>query len=188
MDAEMLKNILIDIKNDDRYKHGIIFKIGGKNTSISVRDHIKDLETNLNIISEKFNISNEEYWAIMFLIHTHDTMKMHAIPNSKIHDKFSHCSLAKDFASEFCKDEDLLSMIHYHEEPFSLYRGKVKDGKNVDKRLENLFSAIKNWRIFLIFLIVDNCVNGYSRDPIIWIIEKANKRFSTDIDKKWIIF
>lgn len=187
MDAWMLAAVLDDIKKDDRYIHGIGFKIRDKELSSSIKDHISKLEENLNILSKKFSLSDTEYWSIMFLIHTHDTMKMHSIPNSKINDRFSHCSLGKDFASEFCKDDDLLAMIQYHEEPFALYRRNVKEGKNIDERLNQMFEAISNWRLFLIFMIVDNCVNGSSRIPMAWMIEKANKRFSTDIDEKWIL-
>lgn len=187
MNADVLKSILTDIKNDQRYKHGTAFTIEGRNKSFRISDHITSLENNLEKLSEKFDITQDEYWALMFLIHTHDTMKMHAVPHAKIHDKFSHSTLAREFAAEYCTDDDLLSMLQFHEEPFAIYRKVIKKRQDFNIRLDVLLDAIKNWRLFLMFIIIDNCVPGCSRKPISWIIHQANKRSSTKISDDWLI-
>ena len=182
----MFKGILADIKDDDRYRHGIKFRVKGRRKQSSVSNHITELEANLNQLSTRHKISEHEYWALMLLIHTHDTMKMHAIPHAKIKDMFSHSSLARDFAADYCRDEDLLQMIQQHEVPFSIYR-KERKGQNVAEKLDELFGAVRNWRLFLMFIIIDNCISGGSRRPVYWIIEQANKRFATGIDEDWVI-
>jgi hypothetical protein len=186
-DPDLYEGILIDLKGHPTYQAGVRFKPGKRRHDQTVAEHIADLELNLDELCKRENISMHDSNRLRFLIHTHDTLKMHALPAAPIKDRYSHSSLAAEFASEFTRDDDMIAMIQWHEEPYAIYRKFKKKNPNAQQRLDELFAAIKNWRLFLMFVIIDNCVPGCSRQPIRWIIEEASQRFHIGIDESWII-
>ena len=62
----------------------------------SVRAHISEIEKNLELL--KSRLSDEEYWKLKILIHTHDTFEADAKRGVPITDPNSHASLAKGSA------------------------------------------------------------------------------------------
>lgn len=145
----------------------------------TIRAHIADLEANLDVLKPK--LSEEEYWKIRLLVHTHDTFKGEA-KDVAIRDPRSHASLARAFLAAFCSDSDLLEMVQYHDEPFALYRQFTSKGKYNRERFDALLKAIADWHLFLAFCIVDACTAGKSREPLTWflgeIAGKVESRFT----------
>src|SRR3982751_243466 len=73
----------------------------------SIRAHIAELEQNLAKL--RLKLSDEEYWKLRLLIHTHDTFKPDADPAASFISPQSHASLARAFLAGYCQDEELLN-------------------------------------------------------------------------------
>jgi hypothetical protein len=132
----------------------------------TVRAHIQELERNLESLRPR--ISEEEYWKLQLLIHTHDSFKREAKRGSAITDPRSHASLAREFLASYCSDADLQAMVQYHDEPFALYRQFVAKGKYNADRFAALKRNIMDWNLFLAFNIIDGCTEGKSRESLVW--------------------
>ena len=143
----------------------------------TVRAHIAELERNLESIREC--LSETDFWRIKLLIHTHDTFKAEAKAGVAITDPRSHASLAKRFLAEYCDDVDLLAIVQYHDEPYALWRQfSGKRYFNVE-RLATLVQTIKDWNLFLAFLIVDGCAAGKSREPLRWFFQEISGKVAS---------
>jgi hypothetical protein len=148
----------------------------------TVRAHIAEIEPNLEILRPQ--LTDEDYWKLKLLIHTHDSFKAESRPGVPISDPRSHASLARAFLSIHCKDDDLLAIVQYHDEPFALYRQVETKGKYNPDRFEALLKAISDWNLFLAFNIIDGCTGSKSRDPLYWLFHevtgKIDSRFTAD--------
>ncbi|MFQ5931351.1 MAG: hypothetical protein ACE5MM_02980, partial [Nitrospiraceae bacterium] len=112
--------------------------------------------------------------------HTHDTFKGEAAQGVPIIHSQSHASLARDFLSSFCSDNDLLAMVQYHDEPFALWVQFQRKGRYSEDRFTSLLQAITNWHVFLAFTVIDGCTDGKSREPLRWFLKEiAGKVEST---------
>ena len=94
----------------------------------SVRAHIAELEGNLERLRSR--LSDDDYWKLKLLVHTHDAFKAQAKQGAPISHPESHASLARSFLAEHCRDEDLLAMVQYHDEPFALFRQIENKGRH----------------------------------------------------------
>lgn len=150
----------------------------------TVRAHIAELERNLRQVRPA--ISQEYYWKLKVLIHTHDTFKGEAKAGTTITNPRSHSSIAREFLSQYCQDEDLLNMVQYHDEGYALWQQFSERGKSNQDRFANLLATIKDWNLFLWFNIIDACTEGKSREPIIWFIEEVNRYVETFISADFI--
>jgi hypothetical protein len=146
----------------------------------SIRAHIAELEANLDRLHPR--LSSFEYWKLKLLIHTHDTFKGEAAPNVPISDPRSHASLARTFLAEFSPDEDLLAMVQYHDEPYALWLQQTRRGTYNEERMSALKRIIKDWNVFVAFLLVDGATAGKSREPLRWFLEltgaEMNSKFT----------
>ena len=144
----------------------------------TVRAHLAEIEPNLEILRTK--LTDEDYWKLKLLIHTHDSFKGESQPGVPITDPKSHASLARAFLALHCDDADLLAMVQFHDEPFALYRQFESKGKYNLDRFNALLKAIHDWNLFLAFNIIDGCTAGKSREPLRWLFrEVAGKVEST---------
>src|SRR5690349_7393597 len=109
-----MKELLAQIMADERYLGNIEYgEPRSGHPEGKVKHHIRELENNLEKLSVH-DITEEQYWRLKFLIHVHDTFKREAKKDSAITDAQSHSSLAREYASNFTGDADLLNMIQYH--------------------------------------------------------------------------
>jgi hypothetical protein len=138
----------------------------------TVRAHIAELEQNLEALRNK--LTEQEYWKLKLLIHTHDSFKREAQPNIPITNPKSHASLARAFLATHCDDADLLAMVQWHDEPFALYRQVEAKGKYNHVRFDALLNAIRDWNLFLAFNIVDGCTAGKSREALYWLFREVS--------------
>ena len=148
----------------------------------TIRAHLAQLEANLARLEAK--LSPQETAKLRLLIHTHDTFKPEAKADAAIVDPRSHASLARAFLAEYCSDEDLLAMVQYHDEPYALWRQLQSKGAYNHGRLAALVNRIRDWDLFLAFLIVDGCTPGKSRQPLHWLFGELRgqvaSRFTQD--------
>ena len=145
----------------------------------TIRAHIAELEENLAKLRAK--LSDEEYWKLRLLIHTHDTFKPDADASAPIASAQSHASLARAFLASYCDDEDLLNMVQFHDEPYALWRQVQSKGKFNQDRFEHLLKTIRDWNLFLAFLIADGCTVGKSREPLRWLFEQVKGKVESRI-------
>ena len=147
----------------------------------SARTHIAEIEPNLEKLRPR--LSEEEYWKLKLLVHTHDSFKAEAKPGVAITDPQSHASLARSFLALHCDDADLLAMVRCHDEPYALFRQYESRGKYNQERFNGLLQAIRDWNLFLAFNIIDGCTAGKSREPLYWLFRevagKTESKFST---------
>lgn len=82
-----------------------------------IRAHIAELERNLEKLRPK--LTEDDFWKLRILIHTHDTFKSGAKAGVAVSNPRSHASLARQFLSEFCDDAQLLAIVQSHDVPYS---------------------------------------------------------------------
>lgn len=139
----------------------------------SIHAHITELERNATVFDARF--SERDRWRLRLLIHSHDTFKPDAA-DVRIADPRSHASLARAFLAEFCPDDAaLLDIVQFHDEPYALWR-QEQHGRLNRERFDALFAAIRDWDLFLAFLLVDGCTAGKSREPLRWFFGQAAGR------------
>jgi hypothetical protein len=143
----------------------------------TVRAHLAELE--LNLESLRSRLSETDFWRMRLLVHTHDSFKAEAKAGVAITDPQSHASLARQFLASYCDDLDLLAMVQAHDEPFALWRQFSSRGQYNATRLGTLLEAIKDWNLFLAFLIVDGCTPGKSRGPLRWFLREVQGRVTS---------
>ena len=148
-------------------------------TEGTVRAHIAEIEPNLEQLRPK--LSEEDYWKLKLLIHTHDSFKAESKPGVAITDPNSHASLARAFLESHCDDADLLAMVQYHDEPFALFRQFESKGKYNQDRFNAVLNAIRDWNLFLSFNIIDGCTAGKSREPLHWLFREVGGKVESKI-------
>jgi len=146
----------------------------------TVRAHIAQVEANLEVLRHK--LTDDDYWKLKLLIHTHDTFKAESERGVAITHPKSHASLARVFLATHCPDPELLAMVQYHDEPFALYRQFENKRTWNQERFQALLKGIRDWNLFLAFTIIDGCTPGKSREPLHWffgqVADQVQSRFT----------
>lgn len=151
----------------------------------TVRAHIAEIEPNLESLHPR--LSDEDYWKLKLLIHTHDSFKGEARVGVPISDPQSHASLARAFLATYCDNVDLLAMVQYHDEPFAIYRQFETKGQYNQERFKMMLNAIRDWNLFLAFNIIDGCTPGKSREPLHWLFRELAGRVESTFNETDII-
>lgn len=151
----------------------------------TVRAHIAEVERNLETLRAR--VSEADYWRLKVLIHTHDTFKAEAQRSVPIAALRSHASLARAFLAEFCDDADMQATVQHHDEPFALWRQFVAKGELNQERMTALLNGIRDWDLFLAFLIVDGCTEGKSREPLRWFFQQVAGRVQSQFTEADIL-
>lgn len=182
-----MKEILELVKSDPRYLKNIEFEfVDDGHPEGKIKFHIADLEVNLEILKKR-GISEGDYWKLKFMIHVHDLFKEEAVRGVPPTHPQNHAYIARQFAAEFIDDVDLLNMIQFHDENYKLWREYAKKGNYDRKRFQILLDTIKEWDLFLTFIIIDGCTRGKDSDKLSWFIDKVRKYRKTRVDSSWII-
>ncbi len=182
-----MKETVAKIIADPRYQKNIEYgEPRSGHPEGKVKYHIAELEEKLEKLAAR-GISKQQYWKLKFLIHVHDAFKAEAVPDSPILSPESHASLAREFASEFIDDTDLLNMIQFHDENFALWKQFAATGSYDIRRFENLLETIRDWDLFLIFTIIDGSTEGKDPAKIGWFINEVKKHRKTVIDESWLL-
>ena len=150
-----------------------------------VRFHIMDLESNLEQLARQGMTSNE-YWKLKFLIHVHDTFKAEAEPDVPILHPRSHATLAREYASRYTDDTDLLNIIQFHDQNYFLWKDFLQTGFYNTETFHGLLDTIQNWDLFLMFTIIDGRTKGKDYSKLIWFIDEVRKHRKTRVDKSWV--
>jgi len=82
---------------------------------------------------------------------------------------------------------DLLNMMQYHDESYAIFRKLKPDGTFDSQRLLELMAKIRDWDLFMAFMVIDGCTRGKSAAPVEWIIHKASGLVETRVDQTWVI-
>lgn len=183
------QNLLARVLADERYKKNVEFEYDRPHSGHpegKVKYHIAELEENLEKL--KHRLANEDdYWKLKFLIHVHDTFKAEAsqagVPTT---DPRSHESLAKAFAKEFTDDADLLNIIQYHDENYTLWKQHKNHGTYNREWFQFLLDTIRDWDLFLIFTIIDGHTKGKDLEKLTWFVNQVKQHKQTLIDETWV--
>ncbi len=182
-----MKEIIARIVSDPRYRENIEYgEPRSGHPEGKVKFHIAELEENLEKLAAR-GISEQQYWKLKFLIHVHDTFKADAVPDSPILSPDSHASLAREFASEFISDADLLNMIQFHDENYALWKQFATAGSYDTQRFETLLNTIQDWNLFLMFIIIDGCTEGKEPTKTGWFVNEVRKYKQTAVDESWLL-
>lgn len=182
-----MKDILEKIKADPRYQRNIEYgEPRSGHPEGKVKFHIADLEANLELLRKK-GIGEDDYWKLKFMIHVHDSFKAEAEKHSPTLHPRNHASLAKEYASQFIDDADLLNMIQYHDENYKLWKEYSQTGQYEAERFQNLLTTIKNLDLFLLFIIIDGCTKGKDYSKLGWFINEIKKYRETIVDSSWVL-
>lgn len=183
-----MKEIIDLIKSTTRYQRNIQFgEPRSGHPEGKVQLHIEALEVNLQKIREKFSISEDYFWKLMFLIHVHDTFKAEVNKDSPNLFERSHAALAREFASQYTDDTDLLNMLQFHDLNYKLWKEYVTKGVYSIEEFQQLVDAIENWDVFLMFIIIDGCVDGKDYAKIPWFINEVRNHKNTEVDASWVL-
>lgn len=167
-----MKEILKKIKKDPRYINNIQYgKPRRGHAEGTVEAHIKQLEENLETLSKEGLLTQVYYYKLLVMIHVHDSFKAVSKKNAAIEDAMSHASLAASFFASFIDDQDVKTMIQYHDLGYAIYRNFQSTGRINQKRLEDGLNKIKDKNLFLLFCIIDSCTPSKGREMITWFIK-----------------
>ncbi len=186
-DPRSVQQILERVLRDPRYQQNIQYgepRSGHPEGKVSL--HIAELEAGLERLRSRLP-SDEAYWKLKFLIHVHDAFKAQAQRDVPILHPQSHASLAKDFAAEFTDDSDLLQMIQFHDENYALWQQFERQGAYDRERFDRLLQAIRDWDLFLAFLILDGSTAGKDRSKLAWFIREVKQHVTTHVDESWLV-
>jgi hypothetical protein len=122
----------------------------------------------------------------MIIMHTHDTFKGLAEPNVPIAHARSHASLAREFLSDYCNDPTLLAVVQYHDEPFALWQQFHTRGRFSEDRLAALIENVRDWDLFLTFLVIDGSAAGKSRRPVRWFLGQLAGKVESRVTEDWL--
>lgn len=167
--------ILTAIMTDPRYREGTLYgKPRSGHAEGTVLAHLIDLDRNLARLSHL--VTEDEYWKLRILIHTHDTMKFWAKRDSPIEGNESHGTLARNFLAEFCTDVDLLQMTKYHDEGHAIWKQFEAKGRyNVERLRKNVVDGITDIGLFLIFTLIDGYTPSKDHSRIRWFVDEVTK-------------
>ncbi|NOT03762.1 MAG: hypothetical protein HOP27_04100 [Anaerolineales bacterium] len=182
-----MKEILEKILADPRYQRNIEYgEPRSGHPEGRIKFHIADLENNLERLSAR-GISSFDYWKLKFLIHVHDTFKGEVDRASPFSSRHHHELLAREYASQFTNDDDLLNMLQYHDVNYSLWKQFTQTGSYDMQQFQNLLDTIHDWDLFLMFIIIDGCSKG--KDPLKtgWFINEVKKHKATLVDESWLL-
>jgi hypothetical protein len=180
---KLIENMIADPRYQENIEYG---EPRSGHPEGKLKYHIAELEGNLEAL-RAHGISDEQYWKLKFMIHVHDLFKKEALPDVRILDPQSHASLAKEYAGKMIDDADLLNMIQFHDENYALWNQLRARGVYDVERLKKLLKAIKDWDLFLMFLIIDGSTKGKQRSSLRWFIGEARKYKETIVDESWIL-
>lgn len=174
---------------DERYKENIEFKYGQPGSGHpegKVKYHIAALEANLDRL--KPLLPNEDYyWKLKFLIHVHDTFKAQETRERvPANHPESHESLARAFASEYTDDLDILNILQFHDENYTLWKQFKRSGQYDRKWFETLLDTIQDWDLFLAFTLIDGHTQGKDIEKLAWFIQLVNGYKQTSVTEAWI--
>lgn len=153
-----------------------------------VKLHIDNLEINLERLKRMGRVRHEDdYWRLKFIIHVHDLFKAEAEKHSPTLHPRNHATLARQYASQFTNDNDLLNMIQFHDENYKLWKQFSQAGSYNSEQFQNLLTVIHDWDLFLLFIIIDGCTKGKDYQKLHWFISEVKKFKTTLVEPSWVL-
>ncbi len=186
--AIVVQQIFAKITADPRYQRNLDWGEPREgHPEGTVRAHIAELEQILDQVRPK--VSDDYYWRLRILIHVHDTFKGDAKQGVSISDPQSHASLAGQFLAGYlqaetlaqAEAEDLLNMVQYHDEGHALWRQFAERGRYNQERFAKLLATIKNWELFLWFVVIDGSTEGKDRESLRWFVNEVKRHVKKPI-------
>ncbi|MBT9586526.1 hypothetical protein IV102_24495 [bacterium] len=139
----------------------------------SLRNHIEDLEANLELI--RAQLRGEEYERLQLLIHVHDICKPDAWTGVLSDHPNNHAYMARQLLALFCPDPVLLAITQYHDDGYHLFT-YYRWADDLSERIEAILNEVQDVELFMLFNLVDNCLRGKRPEPVDWLVERVNRQ------------
>jgi hypothetical protein len=144
----------------------------------AVKHHVADVLENV----EREATSPEERRRLRLAALVHDTFKYRAPERSaRVGSEGHHGSLAARFLERFVDDEELLSVVRWHDEAFASWLGLVTRGdrRRAEKRARALVDRLgPALPLYLRFFRADNATEGKSPKAVEWFQRVAGRASS----------
>ena len=142
----------------------------------AVKHHVADVLANV----EREATSPEERRRLRLAALVHDAFKNRAAEGSaRVGSEGHHGSLAARFLARFVDDDDLLTVVRWHDEAFAAWLGEVKrgDARRAEARASALVDRLgPALPLYLRFFRADNATEGKSPQAVEWFERVAAKR------------
>lgn len=162
------------VKNNPIYLKNIKFgKPRPGHPEGTIEAHIQDLQKNLTLIQR--HITNDEFWKLLFMIHVHDTFKVDADREVHIEHPKNHATLAREFASNYTNNSDVLNIIQYHDVNYFLWKQLIADDMFDVDYLRDVLEKIENHSMYLIFTFIDGYTPGKDLEKLMWFYSECRK-------------
>jgi hypothetical protein len=136
----------------------------------SLRNHIEDLERNLERIRGHLLVG--EYERLHLLIHVHDICKPDAWTGVLSDHPNNHAYMARDLLALYCDDPVLLAITQLHDDGYHLYT-YYRGAPDLSHRIRDVLNQVQDVELFLLFNLVDNCLPGKRPQPVDWLVERV---------------
>lgn len=164
-----MMEILSRIQVDPLYLEGLDWgrpRVGHPEGSL--RNHIEDLEANLERI--RAHLREGEYERLRLLIHVHDICKPDAWTGVDSDHPQNHAYMARQFLARFCDDPQLLAITQLHDDGYILYT-YYRGFNDLKTRLSRVLAQVEDVELFVLFNLVDNCLPGKRSEPLDWFVD-----------------
>ena len=136
----------------------------------SIKNHIEDLEANLERVSHLLQAGEEE--RLRLLIHVHDICKPEAWTGVPSHHPQNHAYLARQYLARFCQDPVLLAITQHHDDGYLLYQ-YFRWADDLARRVRLILDEVQDVELFLLFNLLDSCIGGKTLEPLDWFVRRV---------------
>lgn len=140
----------------------------------SLRNHILDLEANLERLADLLN--DDERERLRLLIHAHDICKPQARRGVLSDHPDHHGLLARQLLERYCQDPALLAITQYHDDGYTFYT-YFRWNDDLADMLSQLYAQVLDPELFLLFTLIDSSLPGKEPQPEQWLIDQFERRF-----------
>ena len=78
-------------------------------------------------------------------------------------------------------------MIQFHDVNFALWKQFAATGSYDLQRFEDLLETIRDWELFLMFIIIDGSTQAKDPKKTGWFINEVKKYKDTIVDESWLL-
>jgi hypothetical protein len=140
----------------------------------AVKHHVADVLENI----ERVATSPDERRRLRLAARVHDTFKYRAAEGSaRVGSEGHHGSHAARFLERFVEDDELVTVVRWHDEAFAAWLGLVKrrDRRGAEQRARALIDRLgPALPLYLRFFRADNATEGKSPSSVTWFESLAS--------------
>ena len=139
----------------------------------AVKHHVADVLANV----EREATSPDERRRLRVAALVHDTFKYRAVERSApVGSERHHGAYAARFLRRFVDDDELVTVVRWHDEAFAAWLAKRRDRRRAEARARALVARLgPALPLYLRFFRADNATEGKSPQPVEWFARLAER-------------